>query len=148
MEDFNYEQIYEMITQMNKSTKEKCLICHFIIETKEMELNCKHQYHNKCIETIKGKKGIINCPYCGKSNKLNKDNTDNICKWNFKSGIRKGEQCNKKNCGYHKKTKLENLDIPAITIEYPEECKSIIKSGIKKGQQCGRIYCKYHNINL
>jgi hypothetical protein len=50
------------------------------------------------------------------------------------SGKRKGLECNRDNCGYHKKDGIA--------------CESIIKSGIKKGELCGRINCYYHGINL
>jgi hypothetical protein len=142
MENFNYDELYKSIVEMNKSTKEKCLICHFVIDEKEIELNCKHQYHFNCINSIKS------CPYCGKIIKSkNKPEVNTTCKFKMLSGIKKGELCNRVNCGYHKnynnKTPINNEN----AIEYPELSKSIIKTGIKKGQQCGRAYCNYHNIN-
>jgi len=140
MEDFDYEKIYEMISKMNKSTKEKCLICHIPIEEKEVELLCKHQYHFNCITNKTGK---FTCPYCGKSNKLEikKDISNNkIVGCNFKilSGINKGQYCNRINCGYHKKNLTNNIE--------DNICHTIMKSGIKKGQECGRVNCKYHHI--
>ena len=134
MEDFDYQKIYEMITNMNKSTKEKCLICHFVIEEKEIELKCTHQYHTKCIEPKKN--GTVICPYCGKTNKLaiESNSNQNMCHFKMLSGKRKGLECNRVNCGYHKKDGIA--------------CESIIKSGIKKGELCGRLNCKYHGINL
>lgn len=141
MENFDYDEIYKSIVEMNKSTKEKCLICHFVIDEKEIELNCKHQYHFNCINTIKS------CPYCGKIIKSKKSEVNKACTYKMLSGIKKGELCNRINCGYHKIHNKTPIDHENAT-EYPEFCLTIIKSGIKKGQECGRIYCKYHNINL
>jgi len=132
MEDFDYEKIYEMISKMNKSTKEKCLICHIPIEEKELELSCKHQYHFNCINK---KSGNFICPYCGKLNNLMKINN---CKFKILSGINKGQYCNRINCGYHKKFLTNKIE--------DNICHSIIKSGLKKGQECGRSNCKYHHI--
>ena len=128
MEDFDFEKMYTMVTEMYKSSKEKCLVCHFVIESKEIQLDCTHQYHFNCLEI---KKNYIICPYCGKNNKI-KDTKDK-CKFIMLSGLRKGLECERLNCGYHK-NKQNNI------------CQSIIKSGIKKGQVCNRNNCKYHNI--
>jgi len=147
MEDFDFDKIYEHIAKMNKSTKEKCLICHIPIEEKELELVCKHQYHFNCV----GKKnGKFTCPYCGKSNKLENlnyineqepsKNILNGCKVKILSGIKKGQYCNRINCGYHKKILVNILE--------DNICHTIIKSGLKKGQECGRNNCKYHHITI
>ena len=141
MEDFDFDKIYDNISKMNKSTKEKCLICHIPLENKELELACKNQYHFNCV----GKKnGKFTCPYCGKSNKIEllplKETILTGCTFKILSGTKKGEYCNRINCGYHKKILINKLD--------DDICHTIMKSGIKKGQECGRTKCKYHNITL
>jgi hypothetical protein len=141
MEDFDYDKMYEIISEMNKSTKEKCLICHIPIEEKELELTCKHQYHFKCINKTTGN---FTCPYCGKLNKLeslfNKNISNNIneCKFKILSGINKGQYCKRINCGYHKKILTNKID--------DNICHNIMKSGPRKGEECGRSNCKYHQI--
>ena len=142
MEDFNYDQIYDMISKMNKSVKEKCLICHFPIDEKELELVCKHQYHFKCIDKKNYK---LICPYCGKLNKTNTINENN-CKYKILNGINKGNICGRLNCKYHKTILISDKHI--IEATDLDVCQTILKSGIKKGQICGRIDCKYHQINL
>jgi hypothetical protein len=168
--DFNYELMYEMISNMNKSSKEKCLVCHLPIEELEVELQCKHQYHFDCIDTKK-KNGSITCHYCGLTNKLNleqknikpnvkpvvkkptylsksKGNTPPIiCKFKIVTGARTGQICERENCYYHKKTLIEK-PLPITENIVGDKCESIIKTGIKKGEQCGRINCYYHNINI
>jgi hypothetical protein len=168
--DFNYDNMYEMILNMNKSTKEKCLVCHLPIQELEVELQCKHQYHFECIDNKK-KNGSITCYYCGLTNyysgltnKLNtnvkpvvkkptclpklKGNTPLIiCKFKIVTGTRIGQICGRENCCYHKKTLIEK-PLPITENIVGEKCESIIKTGIKKGLQCGRINCYYHNINI
>jgi len=139
MEDFDYDKLYEMISKLNKSTKEKCLICHIPIEEKELQLNCKHQYHFKCVNKTNGN---FTCPYCGKSNKLDTllkiNNNNNGCKFKILSGVNKGEYCKRINCGYHKKILTNIID--------DNICHNIMKSGSRKGEECGRANCKYHQI--
>ena len=131
--DFN--SLYKIIEKMDKSSKEKCLICHLPIENDELILSCNHYYHSKCLNKTTNK---IKCPYCQriasiKPNKIIQED----CKVLLTTGNRKGEYCGRTNCCYHKLNK-EN--------EYL--CQSILKSGLRKGQVCGRNNCKLHNINL
>jgi hypothetical protein len=162
--DFNYELMYEMISNMNKSTKEKCLICHLPIQELEVELQCKHQYHFECIDTKK-KNGSITCYYCGLTNyysgivnninvkkpkslpKLKGNTPSIICKFKIVTGARAGQICERENCYYHKKTIIEK-PLPITEAIVGDKCESIIKTGIKKGEKCGRINCYYHNINI
>jgi hypothetical protein len=123
MDNFDFDQVYQMISDMNKSNKEKCLICHFVIENKEIELDCKHQYHYTCFKNNK------KCFYCGKNVKI----TNNKCSHIFTKGLKQGTQCGRILCIYHKQ-KATNT------------CKTILQSGINKGNECGRENCKYHKI--
>ena len=104
-ETFDFDNLYKLVSDMNKSTKEKCLICHLPIETKEIELKCTHQYHHKCLSRTK------TCPYCG-ANRIEKTiSTSNkpidtskilvICQSIIKSGARKGIVCGRNRCNYH-----------------------------------------------
>lgn len=127
MDDFDFDQVYQMISDMNKSNKEKCLICHFIIENKEIELDCKHQYHFKCFKNSK------KCFYCGKIIKTINKVINDKCSHIFTNGAKKGQECGRSSCNYHNK-------------ELPNVCKTILQSGINKGNECGRENCKYHKI--
>jgi hypothetical protein len=133
--NLDFDSLYKIIEKMDKSSKEKCLICHLPIENDELILSCNHYYHSKCLNKTTNK---IKCPYCQriasiKSNKIIQED----CKVLLTTGNRKGEYCGRTNCCYHKLNK-EN--------EYL--CQSILKSGLRKGQVCGRNNCKLHNINL
>jgi hypothetical protein len=105
MDNFDFDQVYQMISDMNKLSKEKCLICHFVIENKEIELDCKHCYHYNCFKNNK------KCLYCGKNIKYShiftkgtkcKKNVITACKTILKSGINKDKECGRENCKYHK----------------------------------------------
>jgi len=106
MEDIDFDNLYNTVLNMNKSTKDKCYICHFPIENKENEnetiLECKHGYHTDCIKNNNIKN---NCPYCGKVNKKTTDNkkpkNNIICTNILKSGKNKGMVCGRNNCYYH-----------------------------------------------
>ena len=97
-------ELEKYVTELNKTSNDNCcLICHLGNETECKKLSCSHYYHESCLGNIK------NCPYCNKKitvKKLNKKITlkplDNICKVILKSGKRKGEECGRNNCGYHK----------------------------------------------
>jgi hypothetical protein len=133
--NLDFDSLYKIIEKMDKSSKEKCLICHLPIENDELILSCNHYYHSKCLNKTTNK---IKCPYCQriasiKPNKIIQED----CKVLLTTGNRKGEYCGRTNCCYHKLNK-EN--------EYL--CQSILKSGLRKGQICGRNSCKLHNINL
>jgi hypothetical protein len=133
--NLDFDSLYKIIEKMDKSSKEKCLICHLPIENDELILSCNHYYHSKCLNKTTNK---IKCPYCQriasiKPNKIIQED----CKVLLTTGNRKGEYCGRTNCCYHKLNK-EN--------EYL--CQSILKSGLRKGQICGRNNCKLHNINL
>ena len=130
--NLDFDSLYKIIEKMDKSSKEKCLICHLPIENDELILSCNHYYHSKCLNKTTNK---IKCPYCQriasiKPNKIIQED----CKVLLTTGNRKGEYCGRTNCCYHKLNK-EN--------EYL--CQSILKSGLRKGQVCGRNNCKLHN---
>ena len=99
------ENLFNLVENMKLQKGELCLICQFPITDKKDNciLDCKHHFHSSCIQ-FKSKVSII-CPYCNKVT-FNKNikNNFNICKVILKSGKRKGEICNRKNCGYHKKS--------------------------------------------
>ena len=99
---FDFDNLYKLVSDMNKSTKEKCLICHLPIEQTEIVLKCSHQYHHKCLPKTK------TCPYCGanrrtiipdKPTELSKILV--ICQSIIKSGARKGMVCGRNKCNYH-----------------------------------------------
>jgi hypothetical protein len=143
----DFESLYSLVENLNKSTKEKCLICHFPIEQNELVLTCNHYYHSQCLNK---KTNNIKCPYCEKNVKVKTTDlvpvSDNNggCKVLLVSGARKGEYCGRTNCTYHKLTK-DKIKI----IQNPTGCQVILKSGDKKGQVCGRNNCKIHKkINL
>ena len=107
MENFDYEKIYKLVENHYKNNKEKCLVCHCPIESKEIKLDCSHEYHFTCFDIKKNSK----CFYCGKTNfkkvkKINELKEINIlnnqnCTSLIKSGPKKGEICNRINCKYH-----------------------------------------------
>ena len=131
----NFDELVDIINNMKKIKGEICLICNFPIDINiidnNIELKCKHTYHNSCISIIKNN-NIIICPYCqkktdySKSKSLEKYNK-NKCSEIIKIGVKKGEKCNKINT---------------------QICTNIIKSGIKKGEICNRTNCNYHNKNI
>ena len=145
----NFQELLDYCTKLNNSTNEKCLVCHIPIENNEIHLKfvCSHYYHIDCIGYKSGK---MQCMYCEKvslpkiinignkniNNTIINDtiindtiiNDANVCKTIMKSGSRKGMECGRKNCKYHKN------DIVVEEIN----CIHIIKTGIKKGQMCNR----------
>jgi len=144
----DFDSLYELIENMDKSSKEKCLICHLPVEEDELILSCNHYYHSICLNKKTTK---IKCPYCEKmvteKDKPQSKPTKKIpsgCKVILQSGKNKGEYCGRINCSYHK---IENNKLTLIDTTN-NGCKAILKSGIKKGQACGRTNCKLHNINL
>jgi len=99
--NIDFETLYKMVENLNQSTKEKCLICHFPVEDDELVLTCNHYYHSKCLNK---KTNTIKCPYCEKTVKnKNEKVINNGCKIILKSGPRKNEQCKKENCKIHNK---------------------------------------------
>jgi hypothetical protein len=99
MEEFDFDSMYKLVSEDYKTTKEKCLVCHFAIDSKEVELNCKHQYHFNCFDINKNNK----CFYCGikvKGIKIKIDN--NLCNQLVKTGPKKGQVCGRNKCHYHK----------------------------------------------
>ena len=140
----NFEELLDYCTKLNNSTNEKCLVCHIPIENNEVHLKfvCSHYYHIECIGYKSGK---MQCMYCEKvslpqimnvGNKNINDtiiNDNNNCKTIMKSGSRKGMECGRNNCKYHK-NEIEGIN-----------CNVIIKTGIKKGQMCNRkMPCHFH----
>jgi hypothetical protein len=59
-----------------------------------------------------------------------------ICATVLNTGNRRGEQCSRVNCGYHR----------APVVNEEQSCIMILKTGLRKGQPCGRMNCKYHNV--
>ena len=175
----NFDELVDIINNMKKIKGEICLICNFPIDINiidnNIELKCKHTYHNSCISIIKNN-NIIICPYCqkktdySKSKSLEKYNK-NKCSEIIKSGIKKGKNCNKINCNHHKKNITQCSEIIKTGVKKGEKCNkincnrhnkiqkldtnintqictNIIKSGIKKGEICNRTNCNYHNKNI
>jgi hypothetical protein len=103
MDNFDFDNVYNLVKKMNESKNEKCLICHFPLDKEELKLNCSHQYHFDCFINVK------NCPYCGKSTKKpiikqkESNNKNNLgCNSIIKTGPKKGQICGRTNCSYHK----------------------------------------------
>jgi len=96
------ENLFKLVENMKSQKGELCLICQFPITNKKDSyiLDCKHHFHSSCIQ-FKSKLSIV-CPYCNKVT-INK-NITNSCQTILKTGKRKGEICNRKNCGYHNKS--------------------------------------------
>ena len=135
--NIDFETLYKMVENLNQSTKEKCLICHFPVEDDELVLTCNHYYHSKCLNK---KTNTIKCPYCEKTVKnKNEKVINNGCKIILKSGPRKNQQCGRINCTFHKIN--NNNDIIII-------CNAILKSGPRKNEQCKKENCKIHNKKL
>ena len=144
----NFDELLNYCNKLNESVCEKCLICHIPIENNHTHLKfaCSHYYHPECISNPSYKwdtnKSYI-CMYCEKksiptlitSNVINIEN-NNSCKVIMKSGSKKGQECGRINCKYHKNIIVDdNL------------CTGIIKFGTKKGQICNRILpCSYHKV--
>nr|QFG74519.1 MAG: hypothetical protein [Megaviridae environmental sample] len=104
MTDIN--ELFKLVENLKKQKGNECLICQFPIVDKndEIMLDCKHYYHKSCIYSDKTS---ITCPYCSKITLLKqKPKVKKICPVVLKTGKRKGLQCGRINCGYHK-LKLE-----------------------------------------
>lgn len=135
----DFDKLYSLVENINKSSNEKCMICHFPVDSDELILSCKHYYHSSCLNKKTSK---IICPYCEKSVTVQtkpKIIIPSGCKVLLKSGVKKGEYCGRENCSYHKFS--DNIKIISKNV-----CQSILKSGFKKGQACGRNNCKIHLI--
>ena len=164
----NFDELFEYCQNLNNSNSEKCLVCHIPVENtdKHIKLKCTHIFHPDC---VKYKNGSLKCLYCEKSSIPNKINWDtNIllepneisCKIILKTGLRKGQFCNRINCLYHiltppvikiiNQTTIKSKSNNQTTIKSKQikinKCTHIIKTGVKVGQMCNRDSpCKYHN---
>lgn len=135
-----YEKLLSLVTKINKSDGERCLICHFPDKNENLiKLKCKHYFHLNCIPSNNKLSEYIKCPYCDKNSKIIKNIEP--CNAILQRGPNKGKECGRENCKYHKsiknKKEINNNSIP-------EMCQIIIKSGSRKGQVCSRINCHYH----
>ena len=143
----NFDELYNFCNKLNESKCEKCLVCHIPIEQNDIHLKfaCTHYYHPDCIVTKPQNKWIPNksyiCMYCEKKsiptliNNIPNETISNKCIVIMKGGSKKGQECGRNNCNYHK-TNVVN-----------EMCQHMIKTGIKKGQTCNRtIPCSYHKV--
>ena len=120
-----FDKLLKIVLEKNKVDGEKCLICHFPDDLKNLEkLNCSHYFHLNCLNLDKIKKGNkITCPYCGTKVKINKKKES--------ASLVLSDQTS---------SAFENNSKGSI-------CKIILKSGVNKGKDCGRCNCKYHNKN-
>jgi len=140
----NFDELFKYCQELNKSNSEKCLVCHIPIEKnhKHLKLNCNHLFHPDCINYFGGS---IKCLYCEKKSlpeKINWNQNELLCNVVLKTGPKKGQFCNRKNCLYHK---INSLNVQVIETK----CNYVIKSGINAGKQCDRkLPCKYHNKNI
>jgi len=140
----NFDELFKYCQELNKSNSEKCLVCHIPIEKdhKHLKLNCNHLFHSDCINYLGGS---IKCLYCEKKSLPEKINwnQNELCKIVLKTGPKKGEFCNRKNCLYHK------INSSNVQVVNTNNCNYIIKSGINAGKQCDRkLPCKYHKNEI
>lgn len=137
----DFEELYKYCVDMNKSTLEKCLVCHMPIDKTEnhLILACKHYYHSECINYYSG---LVTCLYCEKVSEPQIDSKNIYCKVIIKSGSNKGKYCDRLNCNYHKQDNLHIIKQKTFDNEF---CNVIIMNGRRKGQVCNRKNpCLYH----
>ncbi len=164
----NFDELFKYCEELNKSTAEKCLVCHIPVENqdKHIKLKCTHIFHPEC---VKYKDGSLKCLYCEKTSipdKINWSQTillkpgEVACKIVLKSGSKKGQYCNRINCKYHKlETTVKVINGGKNKITKPNkskapntkttvtQCTQIIKTGAKAGQFCLRpMPCLYHKV--
>lgn len=90
-----FEELEKYVIKLkNNSNDNCCLICYLGNEKECLKINCGHYFHLDCLNDLKF------CPYCNK--KIKKKFNKNICKVILKTGKRKGLECGRNNCGYHK----------------------------------------------
>lgn len=159
----------------NKSDNE-CLICRQALKENEVKLECKHSY---CFNCLPKNKTSFTCYYCNQitifrnikvkclfcnrktlfSNKkctLHSDLTVNKCCAIIRSGLKKGQICDKitsgKYCKKHLNYKEKKIKVKKEKSTSNKEnvsiCNVILKTGKRKGQPCNRKNCKYHNKNI
>ena len=137
----NFDELFKYCQELNKSNSEKCLVCHIPVENKDkhIKLNCNHIFHPDCINYHGGS---FKCLYCEKTSIPEKINWNQLlCKIVIKTGLKKGQFCNRNNCLYHKIK-------PNVIQVIETKCNHTIKSGINLGKECGRnLPCKYHTKN-
>ena len=70
-----FDKLLEIVLEKNKVEGEKCLICHFPDNKKNLEkLSCSHYFHLNCLNLDKTKKSYkLVCPYCGTKVKIKKN---------------------------------------------------------------------------
>lgn len=96
---FDYDSLQKYVEDLDKDkTDECCLICFLGNEKECVKISCGHYFHSSCLNSRN------KCPYCNKkiSKSKNITNNSNVCNSILKSGKRKGEECGRVNCGYHK----------------------------------------------
>lgn len=140
----NFDELFKYCHELNKSNSEKCLVCHIPIEKnhKHIKLICNHLFHPDCVNYHGGS---IKCLYCEKVSfpEKNNWNQNELCKIILKTGPKKGQFCNRKNCLYHK------INSTIVQLVNANKCNYIIKSGINAGKQCDRkLPCKYHKNEI
>lgn len=160
----DFDTLLNYCIKLNESHNEKCLVCHIPFKTNDsyLKLKCNHLFHKNCIGY---KKGATKCLYCDKSSipeSINVESPDvNIptskyeiaCKVILKSGINKGQYCNRSDCKYHALNKKNVIIINSLSKQTNNKtqivkCLFILKSGKNCGKICGRYTpCKYHKIN-
>ena len=159
----DFEHLMKIANKMNKIEGEKCLICHFPDNNKNLlKLDCNHFYHKNCLFNSSKIRSTVTCSYCNKKTLFSKAKKLSLlnkkpCKKIIKSGINKGKICNRLNCKYHKNHLQSELIITQdVNTNDPNSkekdkivinkigCQSIIKSGKRKGEICKRLNCIYH----
>ena len=142
----NFDEMVELINNLNKSTNEECMICHLPVESNKIKLKCTHTYHTDCIKILKINQSIV-CPYCQVTSRIPNENipisntvVDNkTCNNMIYLGKNKGIVCKKINCSCNMKKCICHKKIVA------DPCNVILKTGKNKGTVCNRHKCKIHN---
>jgi hypothetical protein len=171
------EEFYKLLEEENEIVDEDkcCLITKIPLEDNHIKLLCGHSFnydaiynevkynkrHNSQLRTYQ-----IKCPYCrniqneilpliGEYSMYGVNAPDkytmkpNVCSYVFKSGVKKGECCNKRCYKKMCKGHLKYL----YQLEKKEFCKHKLISGKNKGKECGcKIFqdglCKRHHKHL
>jgi len=85
-----------------ETCEDPCMICYLGKKEDLHKTSCGHYFHEDCL------KGQKKCPYCDKKlssikkkGKITLKSNDK-CSVILKSGTRKGQECGRTNCHYHK----------------------------------------------
>lgn len=98
----SFNEILNYVKNLETSD-DPCMICYLGKKEELHKTPCGHYFHQECL------KGLKSCPYCSKKlpkMKVLKTSVNSKlgdkCHIILKSGNRKGEECGRVNCHYHK----------------------------------------------